>query len=144
VVSGLECGRELKLRLMAMGLVRGTMVRVRGRAPMGDPTYYEVKGYSLTMRKEEAECVLVEPLEAASLAQAGPGRWRVVGVDCRRCMRLGLWQVGVVEDAELVKLAGSEPGKVTIEVKGERQTFGADLAAHINVVRAGPEEDGSR
>jgi hypothetical protein len=43
-----------------------------------------------------------------------------------------------------VKLAGSEPGKVTIEVKGERQTFGADLAAHINVVRAGPEEDGSR
>lgn len=44
----------LKRRLMDMGLTRGTMVTFRKVAPLGDPIEITVRGYELSIRKDEA------------------------------------------------------------------------------------------
>ncbi len=51
---------ELRLRLLDMGLIPGTRVRVRKIAPLGDPLEIELRGYSLTLRKEDAEKIELE------------------------------------------------------------------------------------
>lgn len=48
-------------RLMEMGLVVGTKVELVRFAPMGDPVEIKVRGYNLTLRKHEAEQILVSP-----------------------------------------------------------------------------------
>lgn len=50
----------LKRRLMDMGLTKGTAVYVRKVAPLGDPVEVTVRGYELSLRKGDAEQVLVE------------------------------------------------------------------------------------
>ncbi len=47
----------LKRRLMDMGLTGGTEVYVRKVAPLGDPVEITVRGYELSLRKEDAEGV---------------------------------------------------------------------------------------
>lgn len=47
-------------RLLDMGLVTGEMVTVERVAPMGDPIAIVVKGYHLSLRKQEASQILVE------------------------------------------------------------------------------------
>ena len=51
---------ELKHRLMEMGLVRGTLISVKKLAPLGDPIEIELKGYSLSLRRQEASHIIVE------------------------------------------------------------------------------------
>lgn len=46
-------------RLMEMGLLKGTPVELVRFAPMGDPVEIKVRGYHLTLRKHEAEQILV-------------------------------------------------------------------------------------
>ena len=45
---------ELRLRLLDMGLIPKTKVAVRKMAPMGDPIEIRLRGYELTIRKEDA------------------------------------------------------------------------------------------
>jgi DtxR family transcriptional regulator, Mn-dependent transcriptional regulator len=53
-------------RMMDMGLVPGSEVKVVRVAPLGDPVEFEVKGYSLSLRKSEARDITVEvPVEEA-------------------------------------------------------------------------------
>lgn len=50
----IEANGHLRRRLMEMGLVRGTRVRLVKRAPFGDPIELRVGAYSLTLRRDEA------------------------------------------------------------------------------------------
>jgi len=50
----------VRRRMMDMGLVPGTEVKVLRVAPLGDPVEFEVKGYSLSLRKSEASNITVE------------------------------------------------------------------------------------
>ncbi len=47
-------------RLMEMGLLVGTPVELVRFAPMGDPVEIKVRGYHLTLRRHEAEQILVQ------------------------------------------------------------------------------------
>ncbi len=47
-------------RLMEMGLVPGVAVRMVKSAPFGDPLEINVRGYSLALRRNEAESVVLE------------------------------------------------------------------------------------
>ena len=47
-------------RLMEMGLLVGSAVQLVRFAPMGDPVEIKVRGYNLTLRKSEAEQILVK------------------------------------------------------------------------------------
>jgi len=49
------------LRLREMGLLVGTSITLVRTAPLGDPIEIKVRGYHLTLRKSEAEHVLVLP-----------------------------------------------------------------------------------
>ena len=49
------------LRLREMGLLAGTTLTLVRTAPMGDPIEIKVRGYHLTLRKSEADHLLVEP-----------------------------------------------------------------------------------
>lgn len=44
----------LRLRFLDMGLIPGTRVTLRKVAPMGDPIQIQVRGYELTIRREDA------------------------------------------------------------------------------------------
>jgi ferrous iron transport protein A len=48
-------------RLMEMGLLVGTPVELVRFAPLGDPVEIKIRGYNLTLRKQEAEQILVRP-----------------------------------------------------------------------------------
>ena len=52
------------LRLREMGLLAGTVVTLVHTAPMGDPLEIKVRGYHLTLRRTEADHVLIEPAAA--------------------------------------------------------------------------------
>jgi Fe2+ transport system protein FeoA len=43
-----------------MGFVRGELVAVQKLAPLGDPMELAVKGYHLSLRREESSCIFVE------------------------------------------------------------------------------------
>ena len=45
---------SLRLRFLDMGLIPGTRVSLRKVAPMGDPIQIQVRGYELTIRREDA------------------------------------------------------------------------------------------
>ena len=50
----------VKRRIMDMGITRGAEVFVRKVAPLGDPIEVTVRGYELSLRKADAERILVE------------------------------------------------------------------------------------
>lgn len=50
----------VKRRIMDMGLTRGTEVYVRKVAPLGDPIELNVRGYELSVRREDAGMIEVE------------------------------------------------------------------------------------
>jgi len=47
-------------RLLDMGLVKGSIVEIERIAPLGDPIDVVIKGYHLSLRKEEASNIIVE------------------------------------------------------------------------------------
>ena len=52
----------VKRRIMDMGITKGVDVFVRKVAPLGDPVEITVRGYELSVRKADAEMILVEQL----------------------------------------------------------------------------------
>ncbi len=58
-VAEIKVAPGSRARLMEMGLLVGTKVEVVRFAPLGDPVEIKVRGYNLTLRKSEAEQILV-------------------------------------------------------------------------------------
>ena len=54
---------ELKERLMTMGLIPGTKVKVLRSAPLGDPMALGVRSYNLALRREDAAKIQVSIAE---------------------------------------------------------------------------------
>jgi DtxR family Mn-dependent transcriptional regulator len=59
-VLRLSSGKSLLNRLLEMGITPGTEIQVKGYAPMGDPIEVAVRGYRLTLRKNEASHIFME------------------------------------------------------------------------------------
>lgn len=58
-IKGFETS-DLELKLMEMGCIPGEMVTVEKIAPLGDPISIRIAGYSLSLRKNEANQILLE------------------------------------------------------------------------------------
>ncbi len=58
----------IRQRLLEMGFIRGAALRVEKLAPLGDPMELVIKGYHLSLRREESSCILVAPVAAEPLA----------------------------------------------------------------------------
>ncbi len=50
----------IKRRIMDMGITKGVQIYVRKVAPLGDPIEVTVRGYELSLRKADAENIIVE------------------------------------------------------------------------------------
>jgi len=59
VVTKVVGGGATRRRMLDMGLVRNTEITVVRKAPLGDPVEFLLKGYNLSLRREEAEKVYV-------------------------------------------------------------------------------------
>ena len=59
-VVNLLCEGALRRRIMDMGIVKGTVITVKKVAPLGDPIEITVRGYELSLRKADAEKIIVE------------------------------------------------------------------------------------
>ena len=59
-VSDIKVPAESRGRLLEMGLLVGTSVELVRFAPLGDPVEIKVRGYHLTLRKNEAEQIWVK------------------------------------------------------------------------------------
>jgi len=70
-LKGIECGSNVKVvkvlgdgavkrRIMDMGITKGTTVSIKKIAPLGDPIEVTVRGYDLSLRKEDADKIMVE------------------------------------------------------------------------------------
>ena len=67
----IKCGQTIRVlkvdgvgavrrRIMDMGITRGCEIYVRKVAPLGDPIEVTVRGYELSLRKADAEMIIVE------------------------------------------------------------------------------------
>lgn len=59
-VIKLEGQGVIKRRIMDMGITKGVNIFVRKMAPFGDPMEILIRGYELTIRKEDAKMIFVE------------------------------------------------------------------------------------
>ena len=50
----------VKRRIMDMGITKGSELYIRKVAPLGDPVEITVRGYELSVRKDDAQCVQVK------------------------------------------------------------------------------------
>ncbi|MCI8268518.1 MAG: ferrous iron transport protein A [Lachnospiraceae bacterium] len=55
IVEGIAATGSMKRRIMDMGITPGVEIRVIKAAPLGDPIEVNVRGYELSLRKEEAQ-----------------------------------------------------------------------------------------
>jgi ferrous iron transport protein A len=55
-------GKAYRKRLLAMGLTPGTEFSITRFAPMGDPVEIKLRGFALTLRKDEAAILQIEKL----------------------------------------------------------------------------------
>ncbi len=60
IVVAIHGQGAVKRRLMDMGLTRNVKIVIRKLAPLGDPIELTVRGYELTLRKSEAELILIQ------------------------------------------------------------------------------------
>ena len=59
-VAKLTGSGPVKRRIMDMGITKGTELYIRKVAPLGDPVEITVRGYELTVRKNDAKCILIK------------------------------------------------------------------------------------
>lgn len=60
IISAFKGKGEVRKHLMEMGLVRGSDIKIERVAPLGDPIEVKIKGYSLSLRKEDAKKIEIK------------------------------------------------------------------------------------
>jgi ferrous iron transport protein A len=62
-IAGFNAGdSDYKMKLLSMGFTKGTKIKVLRVAPLGDPMEVEVRGFHLSLRKNEAEILDIKRL----------------------------------------------------------------------------------
>ena len=60
IITTMQQNGLVNRRLLEMGLVCGSKIKIIRRAPLGDPIEIEIRDYKLTLRKKEADTITVE------------------------------------------------------------------------------------
>ena len=63
VVRKIHGAGPLKRRIMDMGITKNSELYIRKVAPLGDPVQISLRGYELSLRKEDAECVEIDLIQ---------------------------------------------------------------------------------
>jgi ferrous iron transport protein A len=59
-IRDIEIDSPTAQRLLDLGFIPGTKIRAVKKAPMGDPTTFEIRGYQMGLRRSESELIDVE------------------------------------------------------------------------------------
>ncbi|MDR0522893.1 MAG: ferrous iron transport protein A [Candidatus Methanoplasma sp.] len=70
VVARVTGDGKLRKRILDMGITKGCRIRKVKVAPLGDPIEVALRGYELSIRKEDAASVEIEPAEAEPAGEA--------------------------------------------------------------------------
>ncbi len=70
VIRQISVPQALRCRLLDLGMVPGTRVKVRKYAPFGDPIELSLRGYTLVIRREAAERITIRPLSGSGQESA--------------------------------------------------------------------------
>jgi ferrous iron transport protein A len=129
---------SIRRRLVDMGFVTGSDVQVERVAPMGDPVEIKIKGYHLTLRKEEAANVEVEVEGQAArlvpLVMVKPGETvRVVSITGGQGFSRKLSDMGLLSGASIKMVNNGGHGQVIIELGGAEVALGQGVARKIMV-----------
>ncbi|MCF8085404.1 MAG: ferrous iron transport protein A [Desulfohalobiaceae bacterium] len=65
-IVSIHASGELGRRIRDMGLVPGVEITILGRAPLRDPVALKVHGFTLSLRNNEADHILVEPVRQSA------------------------------------------------------------------------------
>ena len=60
IIKAVQGEGPIRRRLFDMGITPGAEVYLRKKAPLGDPIEVTIRSYELTLRKSEADCVIME------------------------------------------------------------------------------------
>lgn len=60
IITAVKAAGDMGRRLRDMGMVKGTEITVKGRAPLNDPVALRVMGFTLTLRNNEADLIEVK------------------------------------------------------------------------------------
>ena len=60
VVEKIQGSGAVKRRIMDMGITKGVEIYIRKIAPLGDPVEVRVRGYELSLRKEDAKMIVLK------------------------------------------------------------------------------------
>jgi Fe2+ transport system protein FeoA len=135
VVKRVDGPAEIRRRLETMGFVPGVRVFVSRCAPMGDPRAYELLGYCLSLRENEAKLIRVEKLNVLPLTLAANGRYRVIAVRGGQGLRRNLAQLGITEDTILSRGDLNKSGPLKVIIQDRKLQLGRGMAAKIMVVK---------
>ena len=64
----------IRRRIMDLGITKGVEIYVRKVAPLGDPFELTVRGYELSVRKDDAKMVLIEKISSQAPKKKGEGK----------------------------------------------------------------------
>jgi ferrous iron transport protein A len=132
--------KDIRRRLLDMGVVNGAMVEVQRIAPLGDPVQIKVKGYDLALRKTEAENIQIE-LTEMMLTKASPGDNVVItAVRAGWGLKRRLVDMGLTPGTVVRIINNERPGRVVLELNGSRLAIGYGVASKMVVRPAGSAE----
>ena len=131
----------LRQRMMDMGLVPGAEIQVVREAPLGDPIEYQIKGYHLSLRKREAEHILVD-VNVMTLEQIQPPtEVRLIDVYGGRHFIHRLKLMGL-KPGKVMKIISNNPfGPIIVQVAESDFRIGPGFARRILVEPLTQEEE---
>ena len=125
--------KALQRRLLDLGLVAGAEIFVESTAPLGDPMEIVRSGVHLTLRRKEAQAVLVRKLEIHPLAEVGPGLVHVVYLKGDQTFLRNVEKLGLMPDQVVEVLSADRDSSIQLRLAGGPMVLSVDLARRIYV-----------
>ncbi|MGL4739980.1 MAG: FeoA family protein [Sarcina sp.] len=58
-ISHIEGNEKLAKRLLALGCINGTSIKLKRKAPLGDPIIFSIRGFDIALRKKDAQNIFL-------------------------------------------------------------------------------------
>jgi ferrous iron transport protein A len=127
---------DIRRRLSDMGLVNGSEVVLERVAPLGDPIEIKVKGYDLSLRKEIASEIEVEPLNTPLVKIPAGKTVTVSGFTGDSDAKRRLSDMGLTPGTVVAIVENHYPGALLLNLRGSRLVLGQDMAERVLVTES--------
>lgn len=60
IISNIEGNKKLTKRLLSLGCIEGTSIKLKRKAPLGDPLIITFRGFDIALRKKDAKKIYIQ------------------------------------------------------------------------------------